>query len=90
MFDFDKMFSSSITDRKLETGLQEEVVPHTGRRLLEFETAQGHSRVEERMDPEEEEGEDGWKGGEVERESTDSYQFRWVNKVQFIVHSSYP
>ncbi|XP_013997193.1 cyclic AMP-dependent transcription factor ATF-6 beta isoform X2 [Salmo salar] len=71
----------SITDRKLETGLQEEVVPHTGRRLLEFETAQGHSRVEERMDPEEEEGEDGWKGGEVERESTDSYQFRNLSDV---------
>lgn len=84
------MFSSSITDRKLETDLQEEVVPHTGRHLLEFETAQEHSRVEERIDPEEEGGEDGWKGGEVERESTDSYQFRWVNKVQFIVHSSYP
>ena len=81
MFDFDRMFSSSITDRKLETGLHEEVVPHAGRRLLEFETAQEHSRVEERMDPEEEEaGEDGWKGGEVERESTDSYQFRWVMK----------
>uniref|UniRef100_A0A674BPR0 Cyclic AMP-dependent transcription factor ATF-6 beta-like n=1 Tax=Salmo trutta TaxID=8032 RepID=A0A674BPR0_SALTR len=71
----------SITDRKLETGLQEEVVPHTGRRLLEFETAQGHSRVEERMDPEEEGGEDGWKGGEVERESTDSYQFRNLSDV---------
>nr|XP_029519285.1 cyclic AMP-dependent transcription factor ATF-6 beta-like isoform X2 [Oncorhynchus nerka] len=72
----------SITDRKLETGLQEEVVPHAGRRLLEFETAQEHSRVEERMDPEEEEEEeDGWKGGEVERESTDSYQFRNLSDV---------
>ncbi|XP_055750362.1 cyclic AMP-dependent transcription factor ATF-6 beta-like isoform X2 [Salvelinus fontinalis] len=73
----------SITDRKLETGLQEEVVPHAGRRLLEFETAQEHSRVEERMDPEEEVegGEDGWKGGEVERESTDSYQFRNLSDV---------
>ncbi|CDQ57405.1 unnamed protein product [Oncorhynchus mykiss] len=72
----------SITDRKLETGLHEEVVPHAGRRLLEFETAQEHSRVEERMDPEEEEaGEDGWKGGEVERESTDSYQFRNLSDV---------
>ncbi|XP_038827712.1 cyclic AMP-dependent transcription factor ATF-6 beta-like isoform X3 [Salvelinus namaycush] len=71
----------SITDRKLETGLQEEVVPHAGRRLLEFETAQEHSRVEERMDPEEEGGEDGWKGGEVERESTDSYQFRNLSDV---------
>ncbi|XP_036827113.1 cyclic AMP-dependent transcription factor ATF-6 beta isoform X1 [Oncorhynchus mykiss] len=77
-----RMFSSSITDRKLETGLHEEVVPHAGRRLLEFETAQEHSRVEERMDPEEEEaGEDGWKGGEVERESTDSYQFRNLSDV---------
>uniref|UniRef100_A0A4W5KSA3 BZIP domain-containing protein n=1 Tax=Hucho hucho TaxID=62062 RepID=A0A4W5KSA3_9TELE len=71
----------SITDRKLETGLQEEVVPHTGRHLLEFETAQEHSRVEERMDPDEEGGEDGWKGGEVERESTDSYQFRNLSDV---------
>ncbi|XP_029514084.1 cyclic AMP-dependent transcription factor ATF-6 beta isoform X2 [Oncorhynchus nerka] len=71
----------SITDRKLETGLQEEVVPHTGRHLLEFETAQEHSRVEERIDPEEEGGEDGWKGGEVERESTDSYQFRNLSDV---------
>ncbi|XP_070995441.1 cyclic AMP-dependent transcription factor ATF-6 beta-like isoform X2 [Oncorhynchus clarkii lewisi] len=76
--------SVSITDRKLETGLHEEVVPHAGRRLLEFEMAQEHSRVEERMDPEEEEeeaGEDGWKGGEVERESTDSYQFRNLSDV---------
>uniref|UniRef100_A0A4W5N739 BZIP domain-containing protein n=1 Tax=Hucho hucho TaxID=62062 RepID=A0A4W5N739_9TELE len=71
----------SITDRKLETGLQEEVVPHTGRHLLEFETAQEHSRVEERIDPEEEGGEDGWKGGEVERDSTDSYQFRNLSDV---------
>nr|XP_046218152.1 cyclic AMP-dependent transcription factor ATF-6 beta-like isoform X5 [Oncorhynchus gorbuscha] len=75
----------SITDRKLETGLQQEVVPHAGRHLLEFEMAQEHSRVEERMDPEEEEeeegGEDGWKGGEVERESTDSYQFRNLSDV---------
>ncbi|XP_038822236.1 cyclic AMP-dependent transcription factor ATF-6 beta-like isoform X2 [Salvelinus namaycush] len=71
----------SITDRKLETGLQEEVVPHTGRNLLEFETAREHSRVEERLDPEEEGGEDGWKGGEVERESTDSYQFRNLSDV---------
>ncbi|XP_036808704.1 cyclic AMP-dependent transcription factor ATF-6 beta isoform X2 [Oncorhynchus mykiss] len=71
----------SITDRKLETGLQEEVVPHTGRHLLEFETAREHSRVEERIDPEEEGGEDGWKGGEVERESTDSYQFRNLSDV---------
>eukprot|EP00063_Salmo_salar_P057927 XP_014032762.1 PREDICTED: cyclic AMP-dependent transcription factor ATF-6 beta-like isoform X4 [Salmo salar] len=71
----------SITDRKLETDLQEEVVPHTGRHLLEFETAQEHSRVEERIDPEEEGGEDGWKGGEVERESTDSYQFRNLSDV---------
>uniref|UniRef100_A0A8C8MAD1 BZIP domain-containing protein n=1 Tax=Oncorhynchus tshawytscha TaxID=74940 RepID=A0A8C8MAD1_ONCTS len=51
----------SITDRKLETGLQEEVVPHTGRHLLEFETAREHSRVE--------------------RESTDSYQFRNLSDV---------
>ncbi|XP_041739753.1 cyclic AMP-dependent transcription factor ATF-6 beta isoform X1 [Coregonus clupeaformis] len=71
----------SITDRKLETGLQEEVVPHTGRHLMEFEAAQEHSRVEERMDPEEEGGEDGWKGGEEERESTDSYQFRNLSDV---------
>ncbi|XP_045082309.1 cyclic AMP-dependent transcription factor ATF-6 beta-like isoform X2 [Coregonus clupeaformis] len=71
----------SITDRKLETGLQEEVVPHTGRHLLEFETAQEHSRVEERIEPEEEGGEDRWKGREVERESTDSYQFRNLSDV---------
>uniref|UniRef100_A0A8C8G492 BZIP domain-containing protein n=1 Tax=Oncorhynchus tshawytscha TaxID=74940 RepID=A0A8C8G492_ONCTS len=66
----------SVNNWKLETGLQEDVVTHAGRRLLEFETAQENSRVEERMDPEEEEegGEDGWKGEEVERESTDSYQ----------------
>uniref|UniRef100_A0A8C7KUW1 Cyclic AMP-dependent transcription factor ATF-6 beta n=1 Tax=Oncorhynchus kisutch TaxID=8019 RepID=A0A8C7KUW1_ONCKI len=75
------LFMTFILYITLETGLQEEVVPHTGRHLLEFETAREHSRVEERIDPEEEGGEDGWKGGEVERESTDSYQFRNLSDV---------
>ncbi|XP_046875164.1 cyclic AMP-dependent transcription factor ATF-6 beta [Hypomesus transpacificus] len=66
----------SIPDRKWGTGLQEGVVPYTGRRLLEFEQAhsQEQSKVEERMDPEEE-------GGEVERDIVDPYQFRNLSDV---------
>ena len=64
-------WASSIPDRKWGTGLQEGVVPYTGRRLLEFEHGQSQeqSKAEERMDPEEE-------GGEVERDIVDPYQFR--------------
>ncbi|KAL0962342.1 hypothetical protein UPYG_G00338850 [Umbra pygmaea] len=70
----------SIIDRKMETGLQEEVVPQTRRHLLEFEAAQELNRVEDRTDPEEE-GEERWKSGEVERDSADSYQFRNLSDV---------
>uniref|UniRef100_A0A3P9ADH3 BZIP domain-containing protein n=1 Tax=Esox lucius TaxID=8010 RepID=A0A3P9ADH3_ESOLU len=70
----------SIIDRKLETGFQEAAVPQSRRHLLEFDTAQEHSRVEERTDHEEDGGEDRWKG-EVERDSADSYQFRNLSDV---------
>ncbi|XP_033950438.1 cyclic AMP-dependent transcription factor ATF-6 beta isoform X2 [Pseudochaenichthys georgianus] len=69
----------SITDRKL-TGLQDGVVPYTGRRLLEFEQQQkAHqqqaapppSRVEDGAELEEEAGD----------EAPESYQFRNLSDV---------
>ncbi|KAF3706933.1 Cyclic AMP-dependent transcription factor ATF-6 beta [Channa argus] len=63
----------SITDRKLSTGLQEDVVSYTGRHLLEIdrqqEAAQPSSRVEDKTETEED-------GGEAERYAPESYQFR--------------
>ncbi|KAG7457583.1 hypothetical protein MATL_G00228680 [Megalops atlanticus] len=77
----------SITDRKLEPGLQEGAAPHTGRHLLEFELGQETSRTrgseragEERVENEEE-GEERWRKGEVERDATDSFQFRNLSGV---------
>ncbi|KAJ8367035.1 hypothetical protein AAFF_G00333720 [Aldrovandia affinis] len=76
----------SITDRKLESGLQEGAVPHTGRHLLEFELAQetrtwGSDRSGEERLENEEEGEERWRRGEVERDSTDPYAFRNLSGV---------
>ncbi|KAM6899367.1 cyclic AMP-dependent transcription factor ATF-6 beta [Xenentodon cancila] len=76
----------SITDRKLSTGLQEDVVAYTGRRLLEIEqqqqlqqqqqaAPQPPSGVEDKTEAEDD-GEERWKRGEVERDAAESYQFR--------------
>ncbi|KAM4539024.1 cyclic AMP-dependent transcription factor ATF-6 beta isoform 1-T1 [Odontesthes bonariensis] len=70
----------SITDRKLSTGLQEDVVSYTGRRLLEIEqqeaAAQPHGKVEDKTETEEDGGDERWKRGETEKYSPESYQFR--------------
>ncbi|KAJ8267423.1 hypothetical protein COCON_G00125950 [Conger conger] len=67
----------SITDRKLESGLQEGAVPHTRRHLLqlaqESRTREGSAREEEDRAESEEEGE--------ERDSSDSYPFRNQSSV---------
>uniref|UniRef100_A0A3B4ZJJ2 Activating transcription factor 6 beta n=1 Tax=Stegastes partitus TaxID=144197 RepID=A0A3B4ZJJ2_9TELE len=66
----------SITDRKLSTGLQDDMVSFSGRRLLEIEQQQQQqqaaapppSRVEDKTETEED--------GGVERYTAESYQFR--------------
>ncbi|KAJ8273770.1 hypothetical protein GJAV_G00105330 [Gymnothorax javanicus] len=62
----------SIADRRLQSGIQEGAVPHTGRHLLqlaqESRTREGSERVEEERGESEEEGE--------ERDPAVSYQFR--------------
>ncbi|XP_031442203.1 cyclic AMP-dependent transcription factor ATF-6 beta [Clupea harengus] len=77
----------SITDRKLETALQESLSPHTGRHLLEFVGKEelNQSRVSERTPAEgelteEEGGQDRW-GGEMSRDAADPYQFRNLSSV---------
>uniref|UniRef100_A0A7N6BVU2 BZIP domain-containing protein n=1 Tax=Anabas testudineus TaxID=64144 RepID=A0A7N6BVU2_ANATE len=72
----------SITDRKLTTGLQEGVVLNTGRRLLEIEqeAAQPSSRVDEKVETEEDGGDERWKR-EAERYAPESYQFRNLSDV---------
>ncbi|XP_067333382.1 cyclic AMP-dependent transcription factor ATF-6 beta isoform X2 [Channa argus] len=73
----------SITDRKLSTGLQEDVVSYTGRHLLEIdrqqEAAQPSSRVEDKTETEED-------GGEAERYAPESYQFRLADELRGWVH----
>ncbi|KAG9345255.1 hypothetical protein JZ751_009801 [Albula glossodonta] len=77
----------SIIDRKFDSGLQEQVIPHTGRHLLEFEEIEGLNRTlgsnrlgKEKMEIQEA-SEEKWKGGEAERESTESYQYRNLSDV---------
>lgn len=73
------VFICSITDRKLSTGLQEDVVSYTGRHLLEIEqqqaAAQATSRAEDKVDAEEDAGDERWKR-ESERYAAESDQFR--------------
>ncbi|XP_061597415.1 cyclic AMP-dependent transcription factor ATF-6 beta [Cololabis saira] len=74
----------SITDKKLSTGLQEDVVSYTGRRLLEIEQRQQRRQQQQQAAPSavedkteaEDDGEERWKRGEVERDPVESYQFR--------------
>ncbi|KAL4629602.1 cyclic AMP-dependent transcription factor ATF-6 beta isoform X1 [Arapaima gigas] len=76
----------SITDRKLEPGLQDGATPLTGRHLLEIGEAEERSKTrgsgkarEERLETVEE-GEERW-NRDVERESTDSFQLRNLSRV---------
>ncbi|XP_069566427.1 cyclic AMP-dependent transcription factor ATF-6 beta isoform X1 [Brachyistius frenatus] len=79
----------SITDRKLSPGLQEDVVSYSGRRLLEIEQRQQQaaaeapppSRVEDKTETEEDGGDERWKGGETDRFTAESYQFRNLSDV---------
>ncbi|XP_041868567.1 LOW QUALITY PROTEIN: cyclic AMP-dependent transcription factor ATF-6 beta [Melanotaenia boesemani] len=75
----------SITDRKLPTDLQEDLMSYTGRRLLEIEqqqaAAQPHSRVEDKTETEEDGGDERWKRGEAERYTPESYQFRNLSNI---------
>uniref|UniRef100_A0A8C6M9L9 Activating transcription factor 6 beta n=1 Tax=Nothobranchius furzeri TaxID=105023 RepID=A0A8C6M9L9_NOTFU len=68
----------SITDRKLSVGLQEDVVPFSGRRLLEVKQQQvldePLSKAEDKT--EEDGGDERWKREDVERYSPESLQFR--------------
>ncbi|XP_047015978.1 cyclic AMP-dependent transcription factor ATF-6 beta isoform X3 [Ictalurus punctatus] len=75
----------SITDRKFPSALEDGEELHTGRRLLVYETAQEPGRVvsdrpaEDRLDSEEDTGEDRWRRGAVERDNADSFYFRNVS-----------
>uniref|UniRef100_A0A1A8QM55 Activating transcription factor 6 beta n=1 Tax=Nothobranchius pienaari TaxID=704102 RepID=A0A1A8QM55_9TELE len=68
----------SITDRKLSVGLQEDVVPFSGRRLLEVKQQQvvdePLGKAEDKT--EEDGGDEQWKREDVERYSPESLQFR--------------
>ncbi|XP_066525163.1 cyclic AMP-dependent transcription factor ATF-6 beta isoform X2 [Hoplias malabaricus] len=75
----------SITDRKLDSALDEGVGPHTGRHLLVYdkdqETASSVRTTEERMESEEDVGEEQWRRGDLEREGVDTFHFRNVSSV---------
>ncbi|KAF5880062.1 cyclic AMP-dependent transcription factor ATF-6 beta isoform X2, partial [Clarias magur] len=78
----------SITDRKLPSALEEGEELRTGRHLLVYETTpepgQGASdgaAAEDRLEVEEDTGEDRWRRGDVERESADAFHFRNVSSV---------
>ncbi|XP_063321692.1 cyclic AMP-dependent transcription factor ATF-6 beta isoform X5 [Pelmatolapia mariae] len=75
----------SITDRKLATGLQEDVMSFTGRRLLEIEQRQQEAapstnKVEDKTEAEEDGGDERWKKAE-EKYAAESYQFRNLSDV---------
>ncbi|KAM9495540.1 cyclic AMP-dependent transcription factor ATF-6 beta [Clarias gariepinus] len=78
----------SITDRKLPSALEEGEELRTGRRLLVYETTQESGQgasdgavVEDRLEGEEDTGEDRWRRGDVERENADAFHFRNVSSV---------
>ncbi|KAL2076982.1 hypothetical protein ACEWY4_027420 [Coilia grayii] len=68
-----------ITDRKLESALQESLAPATGRRLFMYEDLnQSHARepsTAEGSQTEEEGAQDPW-GGEMPRDTPEPFQFR--------------
>ncbi|XP_053093141.1 cyclic AMP-dependent transcription factor ATF-6 beta isoform X3 [Pangasianodon hypophthalmus] len=77
----------SITDRKLPSALEEGEELHTGRHLLVYDREKEPGRVvndraaEDRLDSEEDTGEDRWRRGEVERDNADAFHFRNVSSV---------
>ncbi|MCI4381432.1 hypothetical protein PGIGA_G00251410 [Pangasianodon gigas] len=77
----------SITDRKLPSALEEGEELHTGRHLLVYDRDKELGRVvndraaEDRLDSEEDTGEDRWRRGEVERDNADAFHFRNVSSV---------
>ncbi|KAJ8354547.1 hypothetical protein SKAU_G00221140 [Synaphobranchus kaupii] len=80
----------SIIDRKFESGLQERVIPHTGRHLLEFDEIQGVNRTyrsdrvaKRRIEIQKDstESKEKWTGGGTERDSTESPQYRNLSEV---------
>ncbi|XP_058264451.1 cyclic AMP-dependent transcription factor ATF-6 beta isoform X2 [Hemibagrus wyckioides] len=73
----------SITDRKLPSALEDGEEPHTGRRLLVYEPDHvvTDKAAEDRLDSEEDIGEDRWRRGEVERENAETFHFRNVSSV---------
>ncbi|XP_013879396.1 cyclic AMP-dependent transcription factor ATF-6 beta [Austrofundulus limnaeus] len=71
----------SITDRKLPTDLQEDVMSFPGRQLLEIKpeqqaAAQPPSKVEDKTEAEEDGGDERWRRGEAERYDPETFQFR--------------
>ncbi|XP_039862602.1 LOW QUALITY PROTEIN: cyclic AMP-dependent transcription factor ATF-6 beta-like [Simochromis diagramma] len=75
----------SITDRKLATGLHEDVVSFTGRRLLEIEQRQQApppltNEVEDKTETEEDGGDERWKRAEA-KYAAEPYQFRNLSDV---------
>lgn len=76
----------SITDRKLPSDLQEDVMSFPGRRLLELEqeqqaaavaaAAQPPSKAEDRTEAEEDGGDERWRRGEADRYDPESFPFR--------------
>lgn len=77
----------SITDKKQYSALEEAAESHVGRHLMEYVETQEMGRagmervVEDRLDSEEDTGEERWRRGETERESPESFQFRNVSGV---------
>ncbi|KAK2834039.1 hypothetical protein Q7C36_014740 [Tachysurus vachellii] len=73
----------SITDRKLPSALEDGEELHTGRRLLVYEPGRvvNDSATEDKLDSEEDIGEDGWRRREVERDNAESFHFRNVSNL---------
>ncbi|KAI5627664.1 cyclic AMP-dependent transcription factor ATF-6 beta [Silurus asotus] len=73
----------SITDRKLPSALEEGEELHPGRRLLVYDPGQvvDDRVVEDRLDSEEDTGEDSWRRGEMDRDNSDTFHFRNVSSV---------
>ncbi|GAA6077837.1 cyclic AMP-dependent transcription factor ATF-6 beta isoform X7, partial [Tachysurus ichikawai] len=73
----------SITDRKLPSALEDGEELHTGRRLLVYEPGRvvNDRATEDRLDSEEDIGEDGWRRREVERDNAESFHFRNVSSL---------
>ncbi|XP_047675669.1 cyclic AMP-dependent transcription factor ATF-6 beta isoform X3 [Tachysurus fulvidraco] len=73
----------SITDRKSPSALEDGEELHTGRRLLVYEPGRvvNDRATEDRLDSEEDIGEEGWRRREVERDNPESFHFRNVSSL---------